>query len=128
MMEKSTFIPGVTYIPQAQVLQSNGNRLAHDALDLLQRCLAEMDIACCGGLLELSRSACADNGYINPWLGQHPCNCQLRHAHAFLLRQVLQVLHDRQIALKALTLKDRALAAPVIGGKGRMFREPTAEQ
>jgi len=74
MMEKSTSIPGVTYIPQAQVLQSNRNRLAHDALDLLQRCLAEMDIACRGGLLKLSRSVRSDNGYINRRLGKHPRN------------------------------------------------------
>ena len=53
---------------------SNRNRLAHDALDLLQRCLAEMDIACRGGLLKLSRSVRSDNGYINRRLGKHPRN------------------------------------------------------
>lgn len=106
----------------------DGHRLAHDALDLLQRGLCEVHLACLGALFELVGIACADDGHIYAWLGQHPCNRQLRHTHAFLLRQALQVLHDRQVALKALALEDRALAAPVIGGEGRLWREGTGEQ
>ena len=106
----------------------DGNRLAHDVLDLLQRCLAEMDIACRGGLFELLGRACADNGDIDAWLGEHPGHRQLRHAHAFLLCQALHVLHHHQVALEALTLEDRALAAPIIGGEGCLWREPTSEQ
>jgi len=38
------------------------------------------------------------------------------------------VFHDRQITLKALAVEDRALAAPVIGGEGRLRRECPGEQ
>src|SRR5258708_32955017 len=106
----------------------DGHRLAHDALDLLQRGLCEVHLACLGALFELVGIACADDGHIDAWLGQHPRNRQLRHAHAFMLRQALQVLYDCQIALKALAVEDRALAAPVVGGEGRLWREGTGQQ
>ena len=107
---------------------SDGNRLAHDALDLLLCGLREVNVASLGGLFELFRSACANNGHIDARLGQHPRNRQLRHAHALLLRQALQVIHDRQVALKALALEEGVLAAPVIGGKARLWGEPPGEQ
>ena len=48
---------------------SDRNRLAHDALNLLQCGLGEMNLACLGGLFELFRIACPDNGHIDPRLG-----------------------------------------------------------
>lgn len=55
---------------------SDGNRLAHDTLDFLQRGLREVNIACPGGLFKLFRSSGAGNGHIDTWLGQHPRNRQ----------------------------------------------------
>src|SRR6516225_10499948 len=107
---------------------SDGDRFAHDALDLPQCYLAKIDLACLSGLFKLSRSAGSDDGHIDAWLGQHPCNRQLRHAHTLLLRPTLQVLHHRPITLKALAPEDRALATPVIGRKCRLWRERPGEQ
>src|SRR2546421_929007 len=103
------------------------NCLAHDALDLTQRCLREMDVTRRGGLCELFRGAGSDNGHINRWLrlvpSQHPRNSQLRHGHPFSLCQVPQLLDDRQIALEDVTVEDLALAAPIIRREGRLRRE-----
>src|SRR5712691_3970903 len=111
---------------------SNGNRLAHDALDLLQRLLREMFIACKGGLFELSRIARSDNGYINRGLrlapSQHPGDGQLRDRHSLSGRQALQVLDDCDIALEMLAVEELALAAPVIRCEGRLWRERSAKQ
>src|SRR5216684_1134995 len=107
---------------------SNGNRLAHDALDLLQRLLREMFIACKGGLFELSRIARSDNGYINRGLGQHPGDGQLRDGHSLSGCQALQLLDDCDIALKILAVEELALAPPVIRCEGRLRRERSGEQ
>src|SRR5713226_1822250 len=107
---------------------SNGNRLAHDALDLLQRLLREMSIACKGGLFELFRIARSDNGHINRGLGQHPGDGQLRDGHALPGRQALQVLDDRDIALEIFAVEEPALAPPVIRCEGRLWRERSAKQ
>lgn len=48
------------------------NCLAHDALDLSQATLREMNLACRGGLFELFRIVCSNNGHINRWLGPEP--------------------------------------------------------
>src|SRR2546421_1755023 len=107
---------------------SNGNRLTHDALDLLQRFLREMFIACKGGLFELSRIARSDNGDINRGLGQHPGDGQLCDGHALSGRQALQVLDDRDIALEILSVEELALAPPVIRCEGCLWRERSAKQ
>src|SRR5437588_5776388 len=111
---------------------SNGNCLTHDALDLLQRFLREMFIACKGGLFELSRIARSDNGHINRGLrlapSQHPGDGQLRDGHALSGREALQVLDDRDIALEILSAEELALAPPVIRCEGRVWRERSAKQ
>src|SRR5712691_10809214 len=85
---------------------SNGNRLTHGALDLLQRLLREMSLACQSGLCELSRIARSDNGYINRGLGQHPGDGQLRDRHSLSGRQALQLLEDCDIALEIIDVEE----------------------
>ena len=71
---------------------SNRNRLAHDALYLLQRLLREMSIACKGGLFELFRIVRSDNSHIDRGLrlalSQHPGDGQLRNGYFLSGRQV----------------------------------------
>src|SRR5947209_11623420 len=111
---------------------SNRNRLAHNALDLLQRLLREMFIACQSGLFELSRIARSDNGDINRGLrlapSQHPGDGQLRDGHSLSGRQALQLLDDCDIALEILAVEEPALAPPVICCEGRVWRERSAKQ
>ncbi len=107
---------------------SYGNCLAHDALDLLQRFLSDMSIACQSGLCELFGIARSDNGYINRGLSQHPGDGQLRDGHSLSGSQALQLLHDRDIALEIFAVEELALAAPVICCEGRLWRERSAKQ
>jgi hypothetical protein len=100
----------------------------HGALDLLQRVLREMSIACQSGLCELVRIARSDNGHINRGLGQHPGDGQLRDGHSPSFRQALQLLDDRDIALEILAVEELTLAAPVIWCEGRLGRERSAKQ
>src|ERR1700730_10117152 len=104
------------------------NRLAHNALDLLQQTLQEIYIACPGGLFELFRSARSDNGHINRGLGKHPGDGQLCDGQSLSGGQALQVLDDRDIALKAVAVEVLTLAAPVIRCEGRLWRERSAKQ
>src|SRR5437016_7082954 len=70
----------------------------------------------------------ADDRHIDRWLSQYPGDSQLRYGHSFSRRQLLQALHDRQVALKALAFEERILAPPVIWCEGCLRHETSAKQ
>ena len=108
------------------------NRFAHDALNLVQRLLREIYVACQSGLFELFGSARSDNGHIYRGLrlapSQQPGDGKLSDGQSLSGRQALQVLDDRDIALEIFAVEVLTLAAPVIRCEGCLWRERSAKQ